>query len=360
MARRQAWCARCDELRAARAGSRCPTCSSTLLPVPAAERRATPAGWGAVAGARLRALLPAARAVAAGLAVLAVLGGAFTAGRVTRTTPSAGQVAPGATLPTDTTVPAGDQVPLAGGDYQWRSQPRKGLTLTLQRIEVRRRSTVLTVGVDGLRPGQAVVALHGVSVTDRQGHELAPGAPLDAEPAGGSAFGNDVVEVVLPSPVEHLGSVAAMTVRGVTLTDHIAEKARGTLVDRGLRRSESGPVTPPATCKGCRLEVHCASCRTMQVTAWAYRHQDVVVVLAPKGPPSASVLLSGAPQVLASDDATSSDTQPQVNAEPDGTTAVRFPAAAVATGGSGPFRFTLIVEADLGREVSGPWRMRSA
>jgi hypothetical protein len=357
MARRQAWCPRCDELRAARAGAGCPTCSSTLLPVPTAERRPTPAGWRAATGARLRALLPAARALAAGLAVLALLGGAFAAGRVTRATPTAGQAGPGTTEPADTTVPPGDQVPLAGGDFHWSSQSRKGLTLVLQRIEVRRRSTVLTVGTDGLRGDQAIVALHGVSITDPDGHELLPGGPLDGEPIGSGAVGSNLVEIVLPSPVDHLGSVAAMAVGGVTVTDHVAEAAHGTLVDRGLRLSDGGPVPLPATCAGCHLEVRCTDgCRTMQVAASAYRHRDVVVVLTPKGPRSASVL-SGGPEVLAIDDTTSSNVQPQVNVEPDGTTAVRFPAAAVATGRAGPFRFTLSVEADLGREVRGPWRM---
>ncbi len=289
--RRAAWCPRCDELRTARAGTRCPACGSTLLPVPTGERPAG-GGWRAAAGAeRLRALFPAIRTLGTGLVVVAVVAGAFAAGRATQATPAAVQAAPSTTEP-DTGQP--DQGLATRGDsfYNWPSRQRAGLTLT-----------------------------------------------------------------TVPGGIGDLAAVAAMTVQGVTVASRLDELAKGTLVDPHLSASDVRP--PPATCGGCRLDVRCTRCRTMRVVAFAYRHADVVVVLAPKGPRPASVLGGGSPQVLVSDDLTSSDVQPAVSAAPDGTTAVRFEARALDVGGGArrAHGFSIDVQDNLAREVQGPWQM---
>src|SRR4029453_7814261 len=108
---RQAWCPRCDEVRAARPGADCPVCGPRLLGVPAGRPGQPPArgpppapGPPRPGGANrllggLRALAPAATAVGVALLVLAVVASAFAAGRLTRTTPAAPAAAPTTTLP---------------------------------------------------------------------------------------------------------------------------------------------------------------------------------------------------------------------------------------------------------------------
>ncbi len=356
MAGRQAWCPRCDELRSARAGSPCPACSSTLLRLPSAERRPTPAGWQAAATGRLRALLPAATTLAVGLAVVAVVAGAFAAGRVTRTTPSAGPVA---SVPTETA--SDDSGPPTGGDsvYRWTSRQQGKLTLTLERIQVREQGSTLTVDVDGLAPGEAVMGLRGVSITDKDGGQLLRGGPIDYAPTTDSGTDGGATEVILRSPVEPLAAVAAVTVQGVFVTDQTAEEAEGTLVHPGLRPSDEPirPETPPVSCPGCRVSVRCTRCRTMQVAASDYRRRDVVILLTPKGPRAQSVLGPDVVEVTIVNATT--DIQPTVSTGPDGTTAVRFPAEALASdGGGGRHDFLVSVQSHLEHQVVGPWRMR--
>lgn len=353
MARRQAWCPRCDELRPARAGSPCPACSSTLLRLPSAERRPTPAGWWDAATGRLRALLPAARTLAAGLAVVAVVAGAFAAGRVTRTTPSAGPVA---SSPTETT---GDDLgPATRGDltYGWPSPERNQLSLTLQRIQVRERGSTLTVRVDGLADGETVMGLRGVSVTDKDGGQLLRGGPVGFAPASDDGRGGPEAEVLVRSPVDRLAAVAAVTVQGIFVTNQVLEEAEGTLVHPGLRPSDESieVKVPPATCRGCGVKVRCRNCPTMAVAASDYRRRDVVILLTPKGPLTRSVL-SGGPQVTIANALT--DIQPTVSSGPDGTTAVRFDGASLAADSPGRYKFMVSVQGHLEREVSGPWRM---
>src|SRR4029453_2541660 len=91
---RQAWCPRCDEVRAARPGTACPVCGRRLLTVPPARPGQPQPGPADRPARRLRALAPLAGAVGVALLVLAVVGSALVAGRLTRTTPSAPAVAP--------------------------------------------------------------------------------------------------------------------------------------------------------------------------------------------------------------------------------------------------------------------------
>lgn len=357
MARRQAWCPRCDELRPARAGSPCPACSSPLLRLPSEERRPTPAGWWAGATGRLRAVLPAARALAAWLAVVAVVAGAFAAGRVTRTTPPA---APAASSPTGTT--GDDRGPATRGSpiYNWPSRERSKLTLTLQRMQVRERSSTLTVTVDGLAAGETVMGLRGVSVTDKDGGQLLRGGPVGFAPANEEGRGGPEAEVIVRGPVDRLAAVAAVTVHEVFVTSQMVEEAKGTLLHPGLRQSDESVQVkvPPATCRGCDVDVRCTDCRTMEVAASDYRHRDVVILLTPKGPRTRSVL-GGDPQVTIV--GTLTDIQPTVSTGPDGTTAVRFDAASLATDdSSGRHGFRVSVQGHLEREVTGPWRMSGA
>lgn len=354
MARQRAWCPRCDELRSARPGAPCPACSSTLLRLPGEPRPTTRGGWRAAAAERLRALLPAGRSLAVGLAVAAVVAVGFAAGRATRTTPSAGPVA---AAPTETTGDA--RGPATGGTayYNWTSRPQGKLTLTLQRIEVRQRGSSLTVSVDGLPRGERLAALTGVSVTDKDGRQLIQGGPVQAASAADNGGGSEA-EVLLRGVVEPLAAVAAVTVQGVFLADVTTEEAMGTLVDPGLPPAfDTTPAeVPPATCPGCRLAVRCTSCATMEVAAFDYRRRDVVILLAPKGPRARSVLANAQPEVTIGNAAT--DLQPTVSSAPDGTVAVRF--AAEALGGERDRReFLVSVRGRLEREVTGPWRMSS-
>ncbi|MFL6218609.1 MAG: hypothetical protein ACJ742_08680, partial [Actinomycetes bacterium] len=64
---RQAWCPRCDEVRAARPGTACPVCGRRLLTMPPARPGRPPPGPAARAARRRRALAPRARAVGVAL-----------------------------------------------------------------------------------------------------------------------------------------------------------------------------------------------------------------------------------------------------------------------------------------------------
>ena len=83
---RQAWCPRCDEVRAARPGAACTVCGRQLLAVPPARPGQPLPGRGQRVARRLRAMAPAAAAAGVALLVLAVVASAFAAGRLSRTT----------------------------------------------------------------------------------------------------------------------------------------------------------------------------------------------------------------------------------------------------------------------------------
>jgi hypothetical protein len=163
----RAWCPRCDAVRPGQTS--CPVCGTPLatldetagaapqpdLPPPPAEEAAAPPA----APSRLRIALAAAILVLAGLA--------FVAGRsVARPAAPAAPAAPA----TSTTTPE------PGADFRelgWTAR-RGRLTVTAveaERVAVSPRETVarLTLRVQGLPPGQRLLALRGLRLLDSGG-----------------------------------------------------------------------------------------------------------------------------------------------------------------------------------------------
>src|SRR4029450_9135566 len=146
---RQAWCPRCDEVRAGRPGAACPVCGRQLLRVPPAPPGHPEPGPAARAPRRARALLPLAGAVGVALRVLAVVGSAFVAGRLTRTTPSAPAAAPTSTPPDL----LDDEGPDTGRrDVDWQARAG-GITVKLRSLTVGTGFSRLELHVDGGRRG---------------------------------------------------------------------------------------------------------------------------------------------------------------------------------------------------------------
>ena len=164
---RQAWCPRCDEVRAARAGAACPVCGRQLLAVPPARPGLPQPGRADRLARRLRALIPAAAAVGVACLVLVVVASAFAAGRLTRTTPSA----PGA-APTTTAPGFLDEGPETGHrDFGWEIRDSE-LTVELRTIAAGTGFGRLELHVDGVRRGRGISALEGLRIRDADGRDL--------------------------------------------------------------------------------------------------------------------------------------------------------------------------------------------
>jgi hypothetical protein len=283
--RREAWCPRCDELRAARPGTACPVCGRAgLLALPAQPGRPT-ASLRARAGRRLRGLLPATRVGAVALLVLAAVAGAFTVGRLTRATPSA------TAAPTATTRPG-----LAQGDpvtdrrqIGWRGSDR-GVTVTLRAVTVGVGFTRLELNVADLdRRLPGVNALDGLRVQDAKGNDLLPGGEIahintaKSDPRPGGSVDTDVV---LDRAIDHR-ALARVQVRGVTIAENVNEHLTGVLIDPQLQRNltEDGRFLQQRPgCPSCRVKVDCVNCSTIRVAGTAYHRDQVLLWLEPVGP----------------------------------------------------------------------------
>jgi hypothetical protein len=354
---RQAWCPRCDEVRQLRPGRPCPTCASRLLAVPSAlgPRRPVTARLDlrVAAGQARGRLLPAARAAAAGLVAVAVVAGAFLAGRVTRgsaaaTTPTA--AASSSTLDRD------DRQRFEGQVYNWPSRKIGGIELTLNSISAGDRSTTLRLEASGVPDGRSVASLQGLSVTDAGGRELLGREPIEEAPARGSPFGgNELAQVTVEERLADKAAVHQVQVDAVTLASQLEEHLSVTVVDPRLRQ---GPP-PTSGCPTCKLEVRCEACATMAVAGSTYRQGEVLLLLVPKGPADRSVLGGGEPSVLVSERQFSSEVQPALDREDSGVTAVRFAMADLGLPSEEPrMRLRVIVANELAQTVKGPWRMR--
>jgi hypothetical protein len=278
---RQAWCPRCDEVRAARPGGGCPVCGRQLLALPPARPGQPQPGWGDRAARRLRALAPAAAAAGVALLVLTVVASAFVAGRLTRTTPSA-PAAPATTGPSLL-----DEGPETGRrDFGWETRD-SALTVELRSLTVGTGFSRLELHVDGVRRGREVSALQGLRVRDADGRDLLLGgqvARIATAASRPSPRGGVDTEVVLDRPLDPQ-AVASVELRGLTVARTVQERIGGTLVDPELRRrtedstDDSPWLATRRDCPGCQLQVACEDCAGVRVAGSAYRHGRVLIAV---------------------------------------------------------------------------------
>jgi hypothetical protein len=287
--RRQGWCPRCDEVRAARPGARCPACGRAgLLPLPDDRPRAS---LGRRTSGRLRALLPAARTVGVVALVAAAAAGAFAAGRLTRTTPSAGPAAAATT-----TLPAVAEAGPATGrrDLGWRADDQ-GVTVTLRGVSVGVGFTRLELNVAGLDRRLDVAGLDGLRIQDAAGNDLLPGgevAHVNTASSDRGPGGTVDAEVVLDRAVDRQ-ALARVQLRGLTLAQDLDEHLTGVLVDPELQRhlSENGEFfRRRPECPGCKVQLRCRDCRTIRPAGTVYRRDQVLLLLEPTRPLQRSAL----------------------------------------------------------------------
>jgi hypothetical protein len=365
---RQAWCPRCDELRAARTGAACPVCGRQLLAVPS-ERpgQPRPRRLDRVAG-RLRALLPPAGAVGAALLVVAAVAGAFTAGRLTRTTPSAPGAAPASTVPGFL-----DEGPDTGRrDFNWQAQAG-GLTVRLRSLTVGTGFSRLELHVDGVRRGRDVSALERLRIRDGAGNDLLPGGELAAistaasRPASGGGIDT---EVVLDRALD-LQAVAAVELGGLRVARYVEETLRGTLVDRELQQRVNSE-DPASTqwlagrrdCPACRLRVTCEDCRSLRLAGASYQLGRILILTEAVGPVERTALNPSRRRVVVSDPGGVGELEGWIDGT--GSTAVISAsgeqlAAATRLQGANPgdpMEFRAVVQAQAEQAVRGPWTIR--
>ena len=276
---RQAWCPRCDEVRAARAGASCPVCGRQLLAMPPARCQPRP-GRGEQVARRLRALAPAAVAVGVACLLLVVVASAFAAGRLTRTTPSAPAAASVTTAPGFL-----DEGPETGRrEFGWEARDSE-LTVELRSLTAG-TGFRLELHVDGsgeaarsapLRASRsakttAATCCWAARWPDRHRVQRpAPGGGIDTE-------------VVLDRPLD-VQDVALVELRGLTVARGVQERIGGALVDPELsgRATDNRDDTPwLATrrgCPGCQLRVACEDCTSVRVTGSAYRRGRVMIAV---------------------------------------------------------------------------------
>jgi hypothetical protein len=261
-----AWCPRCDAVRPG--GTACPACGTPLAtleaPRPAAEPEAPPPA----AGQAIQPPAPSRLRVALLVAVLALGGLAFVAGRSgARQAPAA---APATTTPaTATTANPGADLRKLG----WRGRTRDGVTVTavsVRRFVTRDRETAaeLTLRVDGLRPGQQLFALAGLRLRDLGGGVFSPPTeePIGNQPATPvTPTGDPATYTVFTAPAPRLETLAKVEVGGLVV---VRPPARTLELDAGgpwpaappLRAVSPGPpgtltVPDPATPRTGRREL---------------------------------------------------------------------------------------------------------
>jgi hypothetical protein len=303
---RQAWCPRCDELRAGRPGAACPVCGRRLLAVPSARPGAPGPGPADRLARRLRGLLPAAGAAGVGLLVVAAVAGGFAAGRLTRTTPSAPAAAPATTV-------GGflDEGPETGRrDFNWRAAAA-GITVVLRSVTVGTGFSRLELHVDGVPRGREVSALEALRIRDGAGRDLLAGgaiasiATAASRPAPGSGIDT---EVVLDRQLDQQ-AVASVELGGLTVARHVEERLVGSLTDPELRRRAHDNVedeewlSARGDCPGCRLQVSCQDCRSLRLAGSTYRRGRILLALEAVGPVQRTALSPSRRRVTVTDEA---------------------------------------------------------
>ena len=283
--RREAWCPRCDELRAARPGTACPVCGlAGLLALPPQPGQPGASLRGR-AGRRLRALLPATRTGAVVVLMLATVAGAFAVGRLTRSTPSATATPPASTLPG---ISFSEDGPITGRrNFGWRASD-SGITVTLRGVTVGVGFTRLELNVAGFGRLPGVSALDGLRVQDADGNDLLPGgeiAHINTASSDGGASGSVDTDVVLDRAIDPQ-ALARVQVRGLTIADSLNERLHGVLVDPELQRNltEDGRfLRERPSCPDCKVRVDCGDCQTIRVAGTAYHRDQVLLWLEPVG-----------------------------------------------------------------------------
>jgi hypothetical protein len=364
---RQAWCPRCDEVRAGRPGAACGVCGRQLLAVPPARPGQPQPGRADRAARRLRALAPLAGAAGVALLVLVVVGSAFVAGRLTRTTPAAPAAAP------TTTVPGFlDEGPETGRrDFGWQARAG-GLTVKLRSLTVGTGFSRLELHVDGVRRGREVSALQRLRIRDSAGRDLLPGgelATIATAASRSSPSGGVDAEVVLDRPLDQ-GAVAAVELGGLTLARQVGEELRASLLDPQLRDHLGGSpedrtwLLERRDCPGCRLRVNCPDCRTIRVTGTAYRRGRVVIAVEAVGSAASSVLSPIRRRVLVTDVDGISELPGWIDAD-GGSGVISFGADLLAIVGerapaNEPLAFRVTVLARAEHAIGGTWTIRQA
>jgi hypothetical protein len=363
---RQAWCPRCDQVRAARPGAACPACGRQLLAVPAARPGQPQPRRVDRAARRLQALLPAATAVGVALLIIAAVASAFAAGRLTRTTPSTPATA------TATTVPGFlDEGPDTGRrDFNWQAQD-SGITVELRSITVGTGFSRLELHVEGVRPGREVSALERLRIRDAAGNDLLPGGEIAsiATAASRRAPGGGIdTEVVLDRALDQQ-AVAAVELGGLTVARHVEEQLRGALVDQELRQKvqdsfdDADWLSTRRDCPGCRLRVTCQDCHTVRLAGSAYRRGRIMVLVEALGQLERTALNPSRRRVIVTD----SDGISEVSAWIDGSdraAVVSVGAGELAAsriddaGDDAPITFEMVIQAQAEQAVRGSWPIR--
>jgi hypothetical protein len=365
LARRPAWCPRCDELRPGRPGTPCPTCRAPLLRPSATTADPTPRrtvqpgrGW-----PRARAGFRLARPWLAGLALLAVVAAGFAAGRAGAPAPAPAQAPP----PPSTSPPPAQ--PPSEASFDWTSRPAAGLTLTLRTIRVETgegAGSHSEIGIDvaGVPSGTRVSAIAGVRLLDRHARQLL--AVPEQEPGGATTPDQAGLASLrlFAAPLADPTAVAQVDVATVTLARDEVSTIQGSVTDPNLLRNQDGSLSPrdqpPAGCPRCRVRLACQRCTLVRVAGSAYRHGTVIVLLRGTDPAArpAPLFRDGGPAEVSSDDGGRVDDWSDTLA--DGTTVVGFDAGQLTdrAGRGQPYRFTIVAHAEVASDHRGGWTMR--
>jgi len=365
---RQAWCPRCDEVRPARPGAACPVCGRQLLTVPPARPGQPEPGRADRVARRLRALLPLAGAVGVALLVLVVVGSAFVAGRLTRTTPSAPAAAP-------TTTVAGflDEGPETGRrDFNWEARAG-GITVKLRSLTVGTGFSRLELHVDGVRRGREISALQRLRIRDSTGRDLLAGgevATIATAASRSNPSGGVDTEVVLDRPID-LPAVASVELGGVTVGRWVEELLDGALVDRELQRraadtlDDSSWLTGRRSCPDCRLRVACRDCRTVRVVGSSYHRGRVTIAVEALDRVERTALNPSRRRVLVTDRGGVTELTAWIDGA-GGTAAISFGADELAATRAGdpdtgqPIAFEVHIQAQAEQAVRGGWTIQQA
>jgi hypothetical protein len=284
--RREAWCPRCDELRAASPGTSCPVCGRAGLLALPSQPGPPGASLRLRAARRLRELLPATRTGGVVLLILVAVAGAFAAGRLTRATPPATAASPATT----TLAGVGEDGPITDRrSFDWQASDHD-LTVRLNAVTVGVGFTRLELAVDSFgRRLPGVTALDGLRVQDAAGNDLLPGgeiAHINTASSDPGAGGSVELDVVLDRAID-LKALTRIQVRGLTIAETFNEHLNGVLVDPELQRNltEDGSfLSKRPSCPSCRVRVDCTRCRTIRVAGTAYHRDQVLLWLEPVGP----------------------------------------------------------------------------
>lgn len=364
---RQAWCPRCDEVRAARAGAACPVCGRQLLAVPPARPGQPQPGQADRLARRLRALFPAAAAVGVACLVLVVVASAFAAGRLTRTTPSAPAAAPTSTTPDL----LDDEGPDAGRrDVNWQASDG-GITVKLRSLTVGTGFSRLELHVDGVRRGREISALERLRIRDAAGRDLLARGELATIATAASRpnpSGGVDTEVVLDRPLD-LPAVASVELGGLTVGREVVELLDGSLLDRELqRRAGDAPedgawLAERRGCPGCRLQVACQDCRTIRVVGRAYRRGRVLIAVEALGPVEQTALNPSRRRVLVTGDGGVVELTAWIDGT-GGSAVISIGADVLAATRLGdpddvqPMPFIVRVQAEAEQAIRGAWTIR--